>query len=365
MATDFLILPLAFPPTGKLELKRIKELTFNGLHGWPSEDRALSWLILLEVFPPNPSNWADYCDQKTKQYQSFISLFELDNWISLHIPPHTKSNEYPVKEKDLMTLIHGDVCRTVRQFRHLPEKPIAGAPSDDEFEYMKYEVYMRQMERILYIYASFNRGHQYIQGFNELIQPFFYVFSKSFSLFPDILQVEAFTFYCFSSLLSQPDVSALFTTQDDSSILLHQLAGFDKILEEYAPKQFELLKRNNIQNILFCYRWFSLLFSQEFDIPDLLLVWDCLFVNLSEIIDFCFYIGVAFIQLKENDIISKPYYDIISALQNMNRLNVIEILQRTKIIWNSEEPSKRKHFFQYVGSFFHGVSQKIKNISQL
>ena len=80
----------------------------------------------------------------------------------------------------------------------------------------------------------------------------------------------------------------------------------------------------NIRSEYYCYRWFILLFSQEFDINKILKLWDLIFSN-DDFYYYVVYIGLALI-------IKGEMIDVMQTLQNFGDVNIDELITKTKEI---------------------------------
>jgi hypothetical protein len=68
---------------------------------------------------------------------------------------------------------------------------------------------------------------------------------------------------------------------------------------EYVDEDiYKNLLRLNIRNEYYCYKWFILLFSQEFEINDLLKLWD-LFLIHEDKYYYIIYLGIAILMMKK------------------------------------------------------------------
>ena len=104
---------------------------------------------------------------------------------------------------------------------------------------------------------------------------------------------------------------------------------FETCLEYVDKDIFNKLKELNIRAEYYCYRWFILLFSQEFEIDQLLRLWDLIFSN-DDIYYYIVYIGMAIMIMKKNIIINGEMVDAMQTLQNLGDININELINKTK-----------------------------------
>ena len=334
--TSFVILPLVQPDIDDfVDIDRIRELNQNGLDNPQPEDRCISWLVLMHIYPEHASLWNQKRNDMVELYHTYIEQFGLREWTSVDLPLHPSEESFTVQNKALMNLIHGDIIRTGRHIFMLPPAPI-GEFENGEESILLYAVHLRRLERILYVMGSINPTMSYMQGFNELVMPLYYTIYLSQSLFTSVFEVEAITFHCLHQLLSSTQVIDLFTTQDKSSILLHRLNPFHEILKMHVPSCYHKIMDLDIHPLVYAYRWFLLIFSQEYEMPSLQQIWDALFTHFDQLLEFEFYIGAAQIKLVEDMVLSSSYTETVSILQNIRVRNVYELLQVANKWWNND-----------------------------
>ncbi|OHT03488.1 hypothetical protein TRFO_29156 [Tritrichomonas foetus] len=321
-ANEFKILPLANPSFDReqIDINEIRKLSALGLDQCPPEDRAVAWLCLLNIYPKDPLQWGSVKKEITKSYWAFVKDNEMEDWHTKNFPNQMQIVNFQLKRNDVMGIIHGDIVRTGRTIFFLPADPI---PTDqpvceaDEFMY-QFGRHARRLERVLYTFASLNVGLGYMQGFNELVIPFYYVFYMALPfLNNDVELLEALTFQCLQTLLTETPLHELYTTTDQSSIIIHRLGEFTSLTSKHLPEVSRIIETLKIHPILYCFRWFNLLFCQEHDLPDIITIWDDLFAHFDTLIEFEFYIGLGHLNEIKSTLTPTNYGDTISALQNM------------------------------------------------
>ncbi|GLJ32145.1 hypothetical protein SUGI_0647230 [Cryptomeria japonica] len=135
------------------------------------------------------------------------------------------------------------------------------------------------MKRILLIFAKMNRSIQYVQGMNEVLAPLYYVFKTD----PDegnAVHAEADAFSCFVELLS--NFLDHFSQKLDNTAVgirstMVRMTELLKIHDEELWRHLDATTKVNPQ--FYAFRWITLLFTQEFRLPDCLRIWDSLLSN--------------------------------------------------------------------------------------
>ena len=252
-------------------------------------------------------------------------------------------------------LINGDVVRTGRHIFKLPEWGFDGVQYEEQVSngpnILKWERHMRLLERILYVMASVNPALSYMQGFNELLPPFYYVLLQAITVCDnDIKMVEAISFFCLQELLTKTEIRDLYTTTDASSIILHKLNDFNVLLNKHLPRASAIIKSLGIHPLLYCYRWFNLMYSQEYELPVLLGLWDGLFTHFEDLVSYIYYVGIGHVHAVENGIIPRDYGATIATLQNLEIASIKDVLSFADKCWN-EDHNVSKSVFSFSGLF--------------
>jgi hypothetical protein len=138
------------------------------------------------------------------------------------------------------------------------------------------------IERILFIYAKLNPGVGYVQGMNEILAPIYYVFAaKTAEEDPESqAYAEADSFFCFTTLMADARDHFVRSLDQDASTginatmwrMSQRLAWFDRPL-------FRDLSKKDIKEQYYAFRWITVLCSQEWDLPDVIRLWDSILAD--------------------------------------------------------------------------------------
>lgn len=344
VVSNFAILPLVQPNYDNqiIDVQKIRNICCNTLSENPPEDRAIAWMVLLKVYPPNAIDWNTTKDQIMSLYEILISEYQVENWQDRIFPPNVKKEAFGLENNPLMSVIHGDIVRTGRHIYFLPPEDIPEG-CDPESIQAPFTVHMRRLERILYVFANQNPGLSYMQGFNELLVPLYFVLVQAKSMFhDDMLLIEALTYSMFQNLLTYTDLQEFYVTKDQSTTIVNKLKIFENLMKIHIPQVYKLLTNLNVFPLLYAYRWYNLLFSQEHDLPVLLMVWDSLFSHMDHIVEYSFYIGVA--QVKEVSPLLDPtsFPKTVNTLQNLTIPNALSIVKEANIMWAERKEKGKK-----------------------
>lgn len=294
---NYLIYPLTLP-TGEripVDVPRIRSFMAKGIRDCDPIDRAAAWLVLSEVFPSTGDDWTMKRNSYVKFYQEYIKAFGLTDFLTLDVPNTCDSFDFGVESNSTMELIHNDITRSHHHTKYLPliegEIVEEGSVSNS---------HLRRLERILYIFAKSNVGLGYSQGFNELVCPIYYVFSCAldYCLYSwDV--VETLTYFVFQYLLGTTDLKDFHTMVDNASILYHRVISFSALIEEKLPYAHQIITEFDIHPLVFALSRLGLMFSQEMEIPELVVLWDVFFANIQNLGFTLDLYGVAHISLVE------------------------------------------------------------------
>ncbi|CAO3692723.1 unnamed protein product [Rhizopus stolonifer] len=201
------------------------------------------------------------------------------------------------------------------------EQPVK---SDDHIMDYHWEV----IERILYIYAKLNPGVGYVQGMNELLAPIYYVFAaKAAEDDPESqAYAEADAFFVFTTLMSDVRDHFVRSLDLDASMginatmwrMSQRLAWFDCALHRDLSKK-------DIKEQYYAFRWITVLCSQEWDLPDVIRLWDSILADRGmqedgkgdgERFEFLLDFSVAMLVCIRQDLMNGDFGDNMRILQN-------------------------------------------------
>lgn len=361
-SVEFKILPLVQADgNDTYDKEAITKITSLGLNGFPPEDRAMAWLVLFKVFPDNPAKWNDVREELRTTYQTYVDALGIGEWHTKSIPQHYDKKNYTLGDRDLIDIVHKDITRTAKHIFMLPPDMLEGEP-DDGSNLILYTVHLRRLERILYVIGSINKAMGYMQGFNELLMPIYTVFYSARILFADSFEIEALSFKCLHQLLVQTKIGELFTTQDQSSILLTTIDKFNEVVAKHLPKVHERLQALSITPLLYAFKWIGLLFCQNLEMPVIQELWDCILTHFDCLVEFSFYVGAAQISLVENSIYGHDFSHTLEILQSIRINDVYSVIRIANEWWlqdtNPDMFTKARNAFRSIENPFKNFSMK-------
>ena len=138
------------------------------------------------------------------------------------------------------------------------------------------------IERILFIYAKLNPGVGYVQGMNEILAPIYYVFAAKAA--EDDVESQAYaeadSFFVFTTMMAEVRDHFVRSLDQDASTginatmwrMSQRLAWFDRPL-------FRDLSKKDVKEQYYAFRWITVLCSQEWDLPDVIRLWDSILAD--------------------------------------------------------------------------------------
>lgn len=345
--------------TTPVNIQAIRQVAATGLDNFKNDDRVYAWLAMMGLFPTSFQEWPARLQEMKQDYFNFVKFGGIENWESRVFPAHFPSGDFGLAKNSVMGIIHGDVVRTGRLLFFLPTRPIPDttpAGEDDSLYFI--QEHIRRIERILYIFSTLHVGIGYMQGFNELITPFYYVLIKSIdSIFGgDIDLCESVAFQMFQELIIKTKIHEFYTTSDKSSIILNRVKAFEDMLKRHLPRAADIITSLHIHPLFYSLRWFTLLFAQEHDLPSLLMIWDSLFSHFDRLMDYCFCIAVGHIYAVQDRMSKHDYAKTISALQDMQIVTEMKtVLVFSNKCWVEDNTPKKPisgMVTQFISDFF-------------
>ena len=271
-------------------------------------ERSLIWLLFLDIIPfNNPSQWNKIISLSRESYSKLRDKYitkEIETFIELKRAKdsilYDSYNTILKKEEfDLLNLIKIDVQRTYQ-----------------EDEIFKLDIVKKKLVTVLYIYAKENLEAGYQQGMGDICGVFLYVLYKEFYLKSGFEKDELSSLYSLihsNNVYLEYDLYLIFDKfmrKGIASFFLYNTSKYkenilgSKSIEEklnlslddiinsndselkkriyilyyinfkqFDPKFFDLLK-NYVYPELFMLRWFLCVFTREFKLSQVVLIWD-------------------------------------------------------------------------------------------
>ena len=310
--------------------KKLYEICESGLPDDLPILRAFVWKINLGYLPLDISEWDSTLKKKREEYKIYKKFIK-----------EKLTNELDKKEytsKDILEQIIKDVYRTNTQFsfffqptdknKNFNKEEILNIYNkrknwdfsniEEVYKYDNFEneTHTDVLKRILFTYSCIIQDVSYHQGMNEILAPIYYSFSyDKLYLEENEEDIEADSFWSFYLLLH--GIKNNF--EEDQEGLLYKSDVLTECLKIVDEDIYNKLSEKNVKCEFFCLRWFIVLFGQEFDMGDVLRIWDFVFTceNKNYLL---FYVCLAVITLRKNTIINGEMNEILQGFQNLRDL---------------------------------------------
>ena len=304
----------------KIEYNILIKKIFDGIPDDILSLRPLIWKICLNYLSLKPDEWSDklnknrtlYSNYK-KKYMKYLSFEKMNKKNPLD------NNEY-YNDNELYNNIKKDILRTKSNMSFVRMKSKNLETNSDI------------MNRILFIYAKIHPEVCYIQGMNDLLAPIYYCFSIDNN--PDnkdfVEEDSYFTFENLMDIIKKIFIRGLDNEPGGIYYRLNEINGLLKIID------FELflhLKKNKVKMEFYGFRWMTLFFTQDFEMPDILRIWDSIFGN-NDIFEFLYLLILATIILKKNEIMKESMSGIMMIIQNLEDISAIDLINKAVQIRN-------------------------------
>lgn len=196
--------------------------------------------------------------------------------------------------------------------------------------------HLESLERILFIWCKLNPGVSYVQGMNEVLGPLYYLFAISPENAGLRSKAESQAFFCFMNLMSEI-MNNFIKTLDGSEVgIVKQIENLSVLLQEKDPQLWKDFEKKKLNLQFFAFRQLTLLLSQEFELPDVLRLWDTLFsdTNRFELLRF---ICCSMLMLQREYLLRGDFAENLKLMQSYPPSDVEEIISFAIQLANDQE----------------------------
>lgn len=193
---------------------------------------------------------------------------------------------------------------------------------------------MLLFERVLFVWAVRHPASGYVQGMDDLLQPFFFAFLMPY--FPNVPNVtalaqlenidsvpeevlrdiEADCFWCFSKLLD--GLQDLYTR--DQPGLYKMMATLQGVIERVDPELHAHIEAEEIQYHEFAFRWINCLLVREFPPHILFRLWDSYLCYHARIASTHVYVCAALMTHLSMKLIPLPRAEFVMFIQSIDKI---------------------------------------------
>lgn len=282
-----------------IDLDKIRDKAWSGI---PDKYRAKVWRLFLDYEPVKRDLSVITLDHKRNDYFDCLERV------------------YGESQRHLWTNSHKNMHQQI-----LKDLPRTKTPL------LRNEKIQNIFERILFVWSVRHPASGYVQGMNDLLQPFLYAFLYPYCnkenpddisslenvdfLSDTVLnEVEADCFWCFSKLLE--GLQDLYIKKQPG---IHKmLDSLDCIIKRVSPRLAAHIEEENIQYQEFAFRWMNCLLVREFSVPMLFRLWDYYLCKHSKISTNHVFVCAAMMNNMTDKLLPLNHADFIICLQNIN-----------------------------------------------
>jgi len=183
----------------------------------------------------------------------------------------------------------------------------------------------RALRSILFLYAKLNSGISYVQGMNEIVGPIYYVFATDTN--DDFSKhAEPDAFFCFTNLMGEIKDSFVKNLDQSKVGIRQKMTHLNNILRQKDFELWESLEKKQLSPEFYTFRWLTLLLSQEFELPDVLRLWDSLFSD-EDRFEYLLYVCLAMIINIKPILMESDFAESLKILQTYPPTNIYNILE--------------------------------------
>lgn len=238
-----------------IDVEKIRSMAWAGI---PDRFRAEIWRLFLDYQPVNKNLSEQTLEHKRNDY------FDCLERVYSESQRHLWTNA----QKGTISQIDRDLPRT-------------------KITLLRNQKVMDLFERVLFVWSVRHPASGYVQGMNDLLQPFFFAFLIPHSGIKDpseleklenidnvpeniMKEIEADCFWCFSKLLD--GLQDLYTK--DQPGLYKILENIKNVIDRVNPDLALHIAQEDIQYQEFAFRWVNCLLVREFSVSIIFRIWD-------------------------------------------------------------------------------------------
>ena len=310
-----------------IDIFNLKKIVFNGLPDDISCIRSLIWKILLNSLSLNINEWNDNLNNNRKKYNEYknklneqMKIFNKcknNNDHPLNINNNSKWKKY-FDDLELLNQIKKDINRTKTHLNFFSKKCKLNKNNNNESN-------SDVMLRILFIYGKKHPEVKYVQGMNEILAPIFYCYSSDNNpYFFDYLEEDSFN--SFENLMEKIKINFIKKYDNQEHGISNKLKNLQNLLKLIDYDIYNELEKFNIKMEYFAFKWVTLFFTQDFDMPGILRLWDSLLSD-DDLYDFLNMLMLGILRINKKNILNNDFPGIMTNLQNIEEIDVEELIE--------------------------------------
>ena len=301
----------------EIKIQNIYNLIPTNALSFQKSLRSLVWKMSLKYLPLNLEEWESYLDKKREEYQDIKDKYlttsknlKVKFSPSIDILSDNKMS-YLYQDNKILELIEKDMKRTYSEVPFFQEKS----------KNNKKETNTDVLKRMLFIYAKKYPEISYVQGLNLIIANLFYAFSMDENPYFNMFAEED-CFYCFELLINNHFKDIYNQEKDRSEKGIRSIINYIKYLLYIIDRElFYNLNNMKIDIYMFIFKWYTVFFSQEFELGITLNLWDHFICNNNKE-EYLAHLCLSSILIKKDKLLSRDTGTILNSLQTFEPTDV-------------------------------------------
>eukprot|EP00592_Proboscia_alata_P016961 CAMPEP_0194397078 /NCGR_PEP_ID=MMETSP0174-20130528/125345_1 /TAXON_ID=216777 /ORGANISM="Proboscia alata, Strain PI-D3" /LENGTH=734 /DNA_ID=CAMNT_0039193217 /DNA_START=72 /DNA_END=2273 /DNA_ORIENTATION=- len=197
------------------------------------------------------------------------------------------------------------------------------------------------LERLLFVWAKLNKKVKYLNGMSEIAGTIYFVLATDYHE-EWAADAEADTYFFFSMLMFE--LQELFSPEyiESESGIQNWIETYNDMLSLHDPELKSHLDACGTCASFYILPWFATLLCREFSVPDTIRLWDTMFASTNKVV-FLKYVCCTMMMLIRDDLLKlTDFNDILELLHNFPPIDVNDVLQSSRALWQFESEIARK-----------------------
>ena len=359
-----------------IDVRKVELCCMEGIPNKCKILRPICWKLMLSYLPPQKSKWKENLELKRIQYDNYVEMSflskkkdgfsmqssfptdlakgpDLLHFKSCNSADHPLSREKNsnwnnfFNDQKLWDEVEKDTKRTKKYSSFFADINM----NNEFFRYPNLSTQMREstidfenhyvaITRMLYVFAKKNPDLKYVQGMNEIMATLYYCFYNDENAYFK-KNCEADAYFCFEIIMREIKENFLVGTDKKLLEMDHRTKKFSEIFKKTDLKLWEHLKKYNVSPEFYFSKWLILLFTQEFDLDEILVIWDPILASRN-FLDYVGYLCLGILFSMRDQLVGADFEGIMQLLQNTHKIKTKSVLKIANNIYNELEKEEKK-----------------------
>jgi hypothetical protein len=105
----------------------------------------------------------------------------------------------------------------------------------------------------------------------------------------------------------------------------------EELIKYYDYEIYAKLKKENIEMHFFAFKWMTLFFSQDYEIWDILRLWDTIMAQENKF-EIVYMLILAILKIKKEDIFNNENPGVLMVFQDITDISIDTLLNESKVV---------------------------------